>query len=69
MQGRTVIYEILKISPAIKNMINYKAGLSDIGKQARKEGFRSMYTLGMEKVFAGLTSLEEITSVTRMTDY
>jgi len=67
--GRTVIYEILKISTEIRNMINYRASLSDIGKQARKEGFTSIYELGMEKVRAGLTSVEEISSVTRITDY
>ena len=67
--GRTVIYEILRISTEIKNMVNYKASLNDIGKQAKKEGFRSIYELGMEKVRSGLTSLEEISSVTRITDY
>jgi type IV pilus assembly protein PilB len=67
--GRTVIYEILRISSELKNMINYKASLNDIGKQAKKEGLKGMYELGMEKVSAGLTSLEEISSVTRLTDY
>jgi type II secretory ATPase GspE/PulE/Tfp pilus assembly ATPase PilB-like protein len=67
--GRTVIYEILRISSEIKNLINYKASLNDIGKQAKKEGFRGMYELGMEKVASGLTSVEEISSVTRITDY
>ena len=53
----------------MKNLINYKASLNDIGKQAKKEGFRSIYELGMEKVTAGITSFEEISSVTRLTDY
>jgi type II secretory ATPase GspE/PulE/Tfp pilus assembly ATPase PilB-like protein len=67
--GRTVIYEILRVSSAIKNMINYKASLNDIGKQAKKEGFRGMYALALEKVAEGLTSFEEICSVTRPAEY
>lgn len=66
--GRTVIYEILRISSGIRDMINYRASLSDISRQARKEGFKGMYELGVEKVIAGLTSLEEISSVTRIAD-
>jgi type IV pilus assembly protein PilB len=64
-KGRTVIYEILKISPALRDMINRRMNVDDIKQQALKEGFRPMFELGLEKVKAGLTTLVEVSSVAR----
>jgi len=63
--GRTVIYEILTVSPEIKDMISRKATLADVRQQAKQEGFMSMAEIGVEKVRMGLTSYEELSSVTR----
>ena len=67
-RGRTVIYELLKVTPEIRDKINRKASLDDIKRTAQAAGFRSMYDKGLVKVKAGVTTLEEISTVTR-TEY
>lgn len=64
-RGRTAIYEILKITPEIRDMINRKTAIDDIAQKAREKDFRSMFETGMEKVKIGITTIEEVSSVTR----
>lgn len=64
-RGRTVIYEILKITSGIRELINQKAGLDDLSRHARSEGFTSMFECGINKVKTGETTLEEVSTVTR----
>lgn len=66
--GRTVIYEILKITTNIKELINNRASLEEIKKEAVKNGLIGMYELGLKKVRLGLTTFEEVGSVTRITE-
>jgi type II secretory ATPase GspE/PulE/Tfp pilus assembly ATPase PilB-like protein len=66
-KGRSVIYEILKITPKIREMINNKTGLEDIRLHAKSEGFREMHEIALEKVRRGITTLDEISHATRMT--
>ncbi len=62
--GRTGIFEVLKISSAIKELILANASTGKIFEQARKEGFNSMFEEGLEKVKKGITSLPEVLSAT-----
>jgi type II secretory ATPase GspE/PulE/Tfp pilus assembly ATPase PilB-like protein len=64
-RGRTTIYEILKITPALRTMIIRKAGHDELLQEALANGFRSMYASGLDKVRAGVTTLEEVTTVTK----
>lgn len=64
-KGRTVIYEVLRLSPDIKRIINEKADLDAIERQAIKEGFRTMFDLGLEKVKMGITSISEVMAATK----
>lgn len=64
-KGRTVIYEILRLSPEIKRIINEKADLDAIEKQAINEGFQAMYDLGVKKVKMGITTVSEIAAATK----
>ncbi|MEI7816368.1 MAG: ATPase, T2SS/T4P/T4SS family, partial [Desulfuromonadales bacterium] len=66
-KGRSVIYEILKITPKIREMINIKAGLEEIRLHAISEGFREMHIIALEKVRRGITTLDEVSHATRMT--
>lgn len=66
-KGRTVIYEILKISSRISEMINIKASLEDVRRQAISEGFREMREVALEKVRRGITTLDEVSHATRIT--
>ena len=65
-RGRSVIYEILKVSPEIRTMISLKAPIDDIRRQAVKDGFRGMYEVGIDKVKAGITTLAEVSSAARI---
>ncbi len=61
--GRIGIHEIMKVSPAIKEII-LKSGTSDeIQKQAEKEGMLTMIEDGIFQAVKGLTTIEEVLRV------
>lgn len=62
-KGRIGIHEILKVSPAIKEII-LKSGTSDeIQRQAEAEGMLTMIEDGIFKAVKGITTIEEVLSV------
>jgi type IV pilus assembly protein PilB len=63
-KGRTGIYQVLPVTDAIAHIILAGGSAPDIGDQAAKEGVWDLRRSGLEKVKSGLTSLEEINSVT-----
>lgn len=65
-KGRSVIYEILKITPTIREMINNKANLEDIRRQATDEGFIPMREVALDKIRSGLTTIDEVSHATRL---
>jgi type IV pilus assembly protein PilB len=62
---RLGIFELLSITPAIREMIGQKATSQAIKKLAVSEGMITMLENGLEKAFLGLTTIEEILRVTR----
>lgn len=63
--GQIGIFEILRVSDGIRELILKSAPLSEIRKLAEKEGMRSMFEDGMEKVERGQVTLEEVLRVVR----
>jgi type IV pilus assembly protein PilB len=63
-KGRVGIYQVLPITDSIARIILALGSAVDIGEQAAKEGVWDLRRSGLEKVRAGLTSLEEVNSVT-----
>lgn len=61
--GRVGIHEVLKVSPAIKELVIKNATSDAIEEQARKEGMMTMIEDGIFKAVQGLTSIEEILRV------
>lgn len=61
--GRVGIYEVMPLSQDLKDMISHNAELTDIRKQAMKEGMRTLRLSGAQKVAAGLTTAEEVMRV------
>jgi len=61
--GRIGIYEVLKMSPAIKELIIQGKTDKEIEKQAKEEGMLSMIEDGMFKAVQGQTTIEEILRV------
>ncbi len=61
--GRVGIYEVLTMSPTIKELIMSNATGDAIHDQARKDGMMSMSEDGIFKAAQGLTSIEEVLRV------
>ncbi|MGK2913982.1 MAG: type IV-A pilus assembly ATPase PilB, partial [Porticoccaceae bacterium] len=64
-KGRTGVYEVLRITPAIARIIMEGGNAIDITDQARQEGFRTLRQSALKKVAEGLTSLQEANRVTK----
>jgi type IV pilus assembly protein PilB len=63
-KGRVGLYQVMEVSEEIGRIIMTGGNALDINKQAAKEGVWDLRRSGLEKVRMGLTSLEEINSVT-----
>jgi len=63
-KGRVGIYQVLPISDAIARIILAGGSAVEIADEAAREGVWDLRRAGLEKVRAGLTSLEEVNSVT-----
>ena len=63
-KGRVGIYQVMPISEEIQRIILRGGSALDIAKQASAEGVRTLRESGLLKVRQGLTSLEEVLSVT-----
>ena len=64
-KGRVGIYEVVKITDELANMIMEEASSIQIAKQAQAEGFRNLRQAALLKVIQGVTSLEEANRVTK----
>ncbi|MDY6842215.1 MAG: type IV-A pilus assembly ATPase PilB, partial [Pseudomonadota bacterium] len=64
-KGRVGIYEVVKITDELANMIMEEASSIRIAKQAQAEGFRTLRESALLKVIQGVTSLEEANRVTK----
>lgn len=61
--GRLGIHEVLKMSPAVKELIMKGATSGEIEEQARKEGMITMLEDGIMKAVIGYTTIEEVLRV------
>lgn len=62
-KGRTAIFEFILISLDMQNVMLKSPSTKDIWEQARKEGSRSFFEDGVDKVKSGITTLEELLRV------
>ncbi len=63
-KGRIGIYEILRTSPAINDLVLKGASSHEIEQQAQKEGMILMKQDGFLKAVKGITTIEEVMRVT-----
>jgi len=64
-KGRVGIYEVVKITPTISQLIMSEATSIEIAKQADEEGFNNLRKSALVKAIEGVTSLEEVERVTK----
>ncbi len=62
-QGRIGIFEALRVTETIKELIVKKATTDQITAQAKKEGMRTIIEDGFVKAAQGITSIEEVLRV------
>lgn len=62
---RVGIFEVLEMKDNIKELVLKRASSVEIMNKARENGMRTMLEDGIEKVFEGITTIEEILRVTR----
>ena len=67
-RGRSGIYEMLTISPKLRKLITANTDLADIKKLAYQEGMQPLLLNGLEKVAAGLTTIDEVLKVAPQLD-
>ena len=63
-RGRAGIYEILSMTPGVKEQITSTTNLEAIRKQAFRDGMRPLRVSGLAKVARGVTTAEEVLKVT-----
>ncbi|QTN22330.1 type IV-A pilus assembly ATPase PilB [Rhizobacter sp. AJA081-3] len=63
-KGRVGIYQVMPISEEIQRLILAEGTAMDLASQAHREGVRDLRQSGLIKVRAGVTTLEEVISVT-----
>jgi len=64
-KGRVGIYEVLRNSPQIQELVLNKGSAEDIRRVAIKEGMRTLRDTAIEKMLSGLTTVEEVVRVTQ----
>jgi len=62
--GRLAIFEFLRLTPQLKEMILKDRTLAEIQAKATESGMESLLTNGFRKIKAGVTTIEEILRVT-----
>jgi type IV pilus assembly protein PilB len=63
-RSRVGLYSVMQMSERIKDLVVTQAPEAEIAAVAREEGMRTLREDGLEKVRAGVTSLEEVLRVT-----
>jgi general secretion pathway protein E len=62
-RGRVGVYEMIEVTPAMRDLITQQAPVSEIREMARKDGFRSLLDDGLIKASKGITSVDEVLRV------
>ena len=63
-RGRVGVFEIIRITPRLTQLIQKRVPLDQLRKAAREEGMKMLYDSALDKVRQGITSLEAALSVT-----
>jgi len=62
-KGRLPVYEMLRVTPRVQQLIERDASRGEIERAARADGMRSLWEDGLLKASRGLTTVEELTKL------
>jgi type IV pilus assembly protein PilB len=57
--GRTGVFEILRVTRDIRELITRRASLDEIREKAEEEGMKTLFYNAREKILSGITTFEE----------
>jgi type IV pilus assembly protein PilB len=63
-RGRVGVFEVIRITPRLTQLIQKRTPLDQLRKAAREEGMKMLFDSALDKVRQGLTSLEAALGVT-----
>ncbi|MGB0757564.1 MAG: GspE/PulE family protein [Patescibacteria group bacterium] len=63
-RGRTGIFELLVVDEQLRHMLFQKATIDELYKYALSQGMKTLRVHGIEKVKQGVTSIDEVLSIT-----
>lgn len=65
-KGRIGIFELLVMSEEIKVLVIERSPAKDLRAKAQEQGMRMMREDGLEKIYQGITSIEEVVKATQL---
>jgi type IV pilus assembly protein PilB len=63
-RGRTALYEVMRVTEELKELILSGASAAELKRQAMADGMQTLRQAGIGKVQLGMTTVEEILRVT-----
>jgi type IV pilus assembly protein PilB len=66
--GRQGLYEVMPISPRLRELILDRASTAELRKQAMEEGMLTLRQDGLKKIIKGITTIEEVLRETTVQD-
>jgi type IV pilus assembly protein PilB len=67
-KGRKGIFELMEMNSVMRDMVFKKEPVQKIKEQARLSGMVTLLEDGVRKVFDGITSLDEVATITHRED-
>ena len=67
-KGRIALFEFIKVTEAVQQLLLQNPSANQIWKVAQKEGAQSLFEDGMKKVESGITTIDELVRVAPPTD-
>ncbi len=67
-KGRVGIYELLRVTDEIRDMVETEASSDDIRSVARSQGMTTLREAGLKLIFDGITTIDEVVRETVMED-
>ncbi len=61
--GRIGLFEVLEITPRLKELFTQKTSYGTWQEEAKKEGMKSLFEVALSKTAEGITSLEEVLGI------
>lgn len=59
-KGRVGIFEVVEITPDLESFILAKSSSTELKETAKSKGFKTMFSDGLDKASAGITTIEEV---------